>query len=85
MQGAEYKPIRILSVDGSAIYRAMHRKEGNVGFTIKDKNGKLDTRRFKGFLDGSLDADQIKKIYARHKELPGSFRVCKDYTTSIVP
>jgi hypothetical protein len=29
MQEAEYKPIRILSVDGSAIYRAMHRRQSS--------------------------------------------------------
>ena len=84
MQEADYKAIRILSIDGSDIYRAMHRNNGNLGLTVKDKNGRLDTSRFRGFLDASLDTDQIKKAYAKHKELPGSFRVCKDYTTAVV-
>ena len=74
MQEANYNPIRILSIDGSDIYRAMHRVDGNCGLTLKDKNGRLDTRRFRGFLDASLDTDQLKKAYAAHKELPGSFR-----------
>ncbi len=79
------KPIRILSIDGSDIYRAMHRLDGVVGLTVKDKQGKLNTSRFKGFLDTSLDTDRIQKIYSQHKkELPGSFRVCKEYTTSVV-
>ena len=84
MQNPSYKPIRILSIDGSDIYRAMHRVDGNLGLTLKDARGRLDTSRFRGLLDASLDTDQIKKIYAKHKELPGSFRVCKDYTTSVV-
>lgn len=84
MEEQAYKPIRILSVDGSDIYRAMHRIDGDVGLQIKDKSGKLDTSRFRGFLDASLDTDQIKKVYARHRELPGSFRVAKEYTTAVV-
>lgn len=84
MQEQVFKPIRILSIDGSDIFRAMHRIDGNVGLSVKDKNGRLDTSRFRGFLDASLDTDQIKKAYAKHKELPGSFRVCKDYTTAVI-
>ena len=84
MQEISYEPIRILSIDGSDIYRAMHRVDGTSGLTVKDKNGKLDTRRFRGFLDASLDTDRIKKAYAKHGELPGSFRVCKEYTTAVV-
>lgn len=84
MKEAIYNPIRILSIDGSDVYRAMHRVNGNLGLTLKDKNGRLDTRRFRGFLDASLDTDQIRKAYAKHKELPGSFRVCKNYTTAVV-
>ncbi len=84
MQDMTYKPIRIITVDGSDIYRAMHRMDGECGLTVKDDKGKLDTSRFRGFLDASLDTDQIRKAYASHKELPGSFRVCKNYTTSVV-
>lgn len=78
------RPIRILSLDGSDVYRAMHRIDGERGITVKDKRGKLDTARFRGFLDLSLDTDRIKSIYSEHKELPGSFRVGKEFTTSVV-
>ena len=85
MPKSSYKPIRILSIDGSDIYRAMHRVDTECGLTVKDENGRLNTSRFKGFLDISLDTDRIQKIYSKHKkELPGSFRVCKEYTTSVV-
>ena len=77
-------PIRILSIDGSDLFRAMHRIDGERGLSLKDKKGKLDTSRFRGFLDISLDTDQIKRIYSKHKELPGSFRVCKEYTTALI-
>ena len=79
-----YRPTRILSIDGSDIYRAMNRVDGSCGLSVKDQKGKLDTSRFRGFLDSSLDTDQMKRLYAKHKELPGSFRVCKEYTLAVV-
>ena len=84
LQDNNYNSIRILTIDGSDVYRAMHRVDGTRGLTVKDKNGRLNTSRFRGFLDSSLDTDRMKKVYASHKELPGSFRVCKEYTTAVV-
>ena len=46
-----YQPIKILSLDGSDIYRAMNHVNGKRGIIIKDKNGQLDTTKFRGFLD----------------------------------
>ena len=83
-QDAERRPIRILSVDGSDLYRAMHRVDGPPGLTVKDKKGKLDTSRFRGFLDASIDTDRMRRVYAAHQELPGRFKVCKEYTTAVV-
>jgi hypothetical protein len=80
----EYKPIKILSLDGSDIYRAMNRVKGKRGLTVKDKHGKLDTSKFRGFLDTSLDTEKMKRIYSNHKELPGHFNVCGGYTTAVI-
>ena len=79
-----YQPIKILSLDGSDIYRAMNRANGKRGISIKDKNGQLDTAKFRGFIDVSLDTEKIKSIYSNHKELPGHFNVCDGYTTSVI-
>ena len=79
-----YQPIKILSLDGSDIYRAMNRVSGKRGISIKDKNGQLDTTKFRGFLDISLDTEKIKSIYSNYKELPGHFNVCDGYTTAVI-
>ena len=79
-----YQPIKILSLDGSDIYRAMNRVSGKRGISIKDKNGQLDTTKFRGFLDISLDTEKIKSIYSNYKELPGHFNVCDGYTASVI-
>ena len=57
-----YQPIKILSLDGSDIYRAMNRTNGKRGISIKDKNGQLDTAKFRGFIDVRLDTEKIKSI-----------------------
>ena len=79
-----YQPIKILSLDGSDIYRAMNLVSGKRGISIKDKNGQLDTTKFRGFLDISLDTEKIKSIYSNYKELPGHFNVCDGYTTAVI-
>ena len=84
MQATDFNSIRILSIDGSEIYRAMHKADGKTGITVRDKNGKLNTDRFGSFLDISLDTDRMQKVYANHKELPGKFRARKEYTTAVV-
>ena len=81
----EYKPIRILTLDGSDIYRAMHVNGENRGLTIKNKRGKLDTTKFRGFLDSSLDTIELHKVFIKHREeLPWNFIMCGEYTASVV-
>lgn len=77
-------PIRIVSLDGSDIYRRMHKKDGGGSLSVKDEKGKLDTGRFRGFLDSSLDTDQMKRIYASHSELAGKFIELKKFTKAVV-
>lgn len=61
MKNEERRPIRILSLDGSDIYRAMH-LEGGRGLSVRDGRGKLMTARFRGFLDPSLDTDRMEVV-----------------------
>ena len=81
----EYKPIRILTIDGSDVYRAMHTNGENRGLTIKNKRGKLDTTKFRGFLDASLDTIELHKVFVKHREeMPWNFIMCGEYTAAVV-
>ena len=76
--------IRILSLDGSDVYRAMHRLDGNVGISVKDRRGRVNTALFKGVLDASLDTDRMKKIYSKSGKMPDRFNVAGGHTLSVV-
>ena len=81
----EKKPIRILTIDGSDVYRAMHVSGEGCGLTIKNKKGKLDTTKFRGFLDSSLDTDQLQRVYTKHRDkMPWKFIMAGEYTAALV-
>ncbi len=64
MATKKYESMRIISLDGSILYKNME------GFTAL-KNGKPDSGIFKGVLDESLDTLKLKEVYKRHKEAIG--------------
>ena len=84
MHDVAYRSIRILSCDGSQIYRAMHRNDGVLGLTTKDKFGRFNAKCFTGFLDASLDTDEMKRIHSKNREELGPFIISKEYTTAVV-
>ena len=76
--------IKILSLDGSDVYRAMHRQDGKGGISVRDGRGRVNTALFKGVLDASLDTDKIKKIYAQHSGMPDKFSFASGHTLALV-
>ena len=80
----EYGNLRIISLDGSQIYR---RADGRCGLapysTLKD--GKLNPDAFGGILDESLDTDKLCEVYEKHKaELPFAYTENGNYTRALV-
>ena len=84
MHDAAYSSIRILSYDGSQIYRSMHRIDGGEGLSTKDKFGRFNPKCFTGFLDVSLDTDEMKRIHSRSRAELGPFTISKEYTTAVI-
>ena len=79
-----YDFIRILSLDGSDVYRAMHRLEGEPGIAVRDRRGKVNVALFRGVIDASLDTDQMKKVYSSYKDTLGRFHFSSGYTMAVV-
>ena len=80
----EYGNLRIVSLDGSQIYR---RADGRCDLapysTIND--GKLNPDAFGGILDESLDTDKLCEVYEKHKaELPFAYTDNGNYTRALV-
>ena len=80
----EYGNLRIVSLDGSQIYR---RADGRCDLapysTIND--GKLNPDAFGGILDESLDTDKLREVYEKHKtELPFAYTENGNYTRALV-
>ena len=80
----EYGNLRIVSLDGSQIYR---RADGRYSLapysTLKD--GKLNPDAFGGILDESLDTDKLCEVYEKHKaELPFAYTENGNYTRALV-
>ena len=80
----EYGNLRIVSLDGSQIYR---RADSRCGFapysTLKD--GKLNPDAFGGILDESLDTDKLCEVYEKHKaEMPFAYTEDGNYTRALV-
>ena len=75
MATKKYEGMRIMSLEGSVLYK-------NEGFTaIKD--GKPDPQAFRGLLDESLDTLKLAEVYDRHEDeigypyLDGKKRFCR--------
>ena len=80
----EYGNLRIISLDGSQIYR---RADGRCGLapysTLKD--GKRNPDAFGGILDESLDTDKLCEMYEKHKaELLFAYTENGNYTRALV-
>ena len=75
MATKKYESLRIMSLEGSAVFK-------NDGFTAT-KDGKPDPKAFRGVLDDSLDTLKLAEVYDRHKSelvypyLDGKKRFCR--------
>ena len=59
MATKKYESMRIMSLEGSVLYK-------NEGFSAT-KNGKPDPQAFRGVLDESLDTLKLAEVYDQHK------------------
>ncbi len=64
----EYGNMRIMSLDGSNIWRHTHGVNGMQPFTALKNNGKLNPDAFDGILDASLDTDMLREVHNKHRE-----------------
>lgn len=75
MATKRYESMRIMSLEGSVLYK-------NEGFTAT-KDGKPDPQAFRCILDESLDTLKLAEVYARHEDeigypyLDGKKRFCR--------
>ena len=60
MATKQYESMRIMSLEGSVLYK-------NEGFT-GTKDGKPAPQAFRGILDESLDTLKLKEVYKKHKD-----------------
>ena len=84
--GREFKQLRILSLDGSEIYKKMHPLSGEAMLKIKKDNDKIDFTKLKGYLDESLDTVYLEGIYSKYKDslLTKKFRASGNCTLALV-
>ena len=69
----EYGQMKIVSLDGSTVYKHGLHLFGLSGLTVL-KNGKLDVDRFRGVLDESLDTIRLEQLCKeKKKSLPFPF------------
>ena len=67
-QDREFRQLKILSLDGSEIYKKMHPLSGEAMLKVKKDNDKIDANKLKGYLDESLDTVYLERIYSKYKE-----------------
>ena len=60
---------RIMSIDGSKIYRKTHLvgQGENQGLNVRTGDGKLNENMFAGYLSRSLDTEKLLEVYSKHK------------------
>lgn len=60
---------RIMSIDGSKIYRKTHvvGQGENQGLNVRTGDGKLNENMFAGYLSRSLDTEKLLEVYSKHK------------------
>ena len=65
----EYGQLKIVSLDGSTVYKHGLHLFGLSGLTVL-KNGKVDVDRFRGVLDESLDTIRLEQLCKEKKNEP---------------
>ncbi len=81
----KYGNMRIMSLDGSAIWRHSHGVNGMKPFTTLTVSGYLSPDAFKGLLDESLDTDKLQEVYNKHrKEMKFPYKDRKRFCRAIV-
>jgi hypothetical protein len=85
-QDREFRQLKILSLDGSEIYKKMHPLSGEAMLKVKKDNDKIDRDKLKGYLDESLDTVHLERIYSKYKEnlLTKKFRFSGNRTLALV-
>ena len=85
-QEREFRQLKILSLDGSEIYKKMHPLSGEAMLKVKKDNDKIDANKLKGYLDESLDTVYLERIYSKYKEnlLTKKFRFSGNCTLALV-
>ena len=85
-QDREFRQLKILSLDGSEIYKKMHPLSGEAMLKVKKDNDKIDANKLKGYLDESLDTVYLERIYSKYKEnlLTKKFRFSGNRTLALV-
>lgn len=63
----EYGQMKIVSLDGSTVYKHCLHLFGLSGLTVL-KNGKLDIDRFRGVSDESLDTIRLEQLCKEKEE-----------------
>ena len=79
----EFKYHKILALDGCDIFRQMHAANGIVPLTAL-KDGKLDTSRFEGVLDESLETEKLAAVYKKHAKEIGVPYLTDNCTRAVI-
>lgn len=79
-----FESIRIMTIDGSKIYREMNRMDGKNGLSFNNDRGNIDPDRFNGLIDSSLDTEKLSRVYSEHEECDGKFLINGNCTKAII-
>lgn len=79
----EFKYHKILALDGCDIFRQMHAANGIAPLTAL-KDGKLDTSRFEGVLDESLETERLAAVYQKHAKEIGVPYLTDNCTRAVI-
>ena len=79
----EFKYHKILALDGCDIFRQMHAANGIAPLTAL-KDGKLDTSRFEGVLDESLETEKLAAVYKKHAKEIGVPYLVHNCTRAVI-
>lgn len=79
----EFKYHKILALDGCDIFRYMRAANGIAPLTAL-KDGKLDTSRFEGVLDESLETEKLAAVYKKHAKEIGVPYLVQNCTRAVI-
>ena len=84
-QERELKQLKILSLDGSEIYKKMHMSDEAM-LSVKKDDDSIDSSLLGGYLDENLDTLYLEDIYSNYKKnlLTKKFRFLKECTLALV-